>query len=150
MLEEFDPGTYQVCQKTRDLEVCVRTIYLNDQSTPQEDYYVWAYEIAILNHGEETVQLLNRTWEIIDEHGVVQKVQGAGVVGKQPVLRPGDGFTYTSFTMLNTPRGSMFGSYEMETIHGEHFDIAIPEFQLQFPCRLVINNDTQVQPDSQT
>lgn len=133
---------YRYSMTTRDVECSVRTTYLKDQSAPHENYFVWAYDILLRNNSRDTIQLLNRHWHIIDEEGNVQEVRGAGVIGKQPVLRPGEEFTYTSFTMLPTKRGSMVGSYEMETLSGDTFDVAIPEFDLQYPCRLVIDNET--------
>ena len=120
-------------QKTREIEVRVIPLYLDDQSQPDEDHYVWAYQVAIENTGGETVQLLSRYWHITDARGRVQEVRGAGVVGEQPVLGPSQTFEYTSGTPLATPSGIMVGSYRMETEQGESFDVAIPAFSLDSP-----------------
>ena len=120
-------------QKTREIEVRVIPLYLDDQSQPDEDHYVWAYQVAIENTGGETVQLLSRYWHITDARGRVQEVRGAGVVGEQPVLGPSETFEYTSGTPLATPSGIMVGSYRMETEQGESFDVAIPAFSLDSP-----------------
>ena len=118
---------------TRSIRVSVEPIFLEDQSSPSDDHYVWAYQVKIENAGDETVQLLNRYWRITDAMGRVQEVQGEGVVGEQPTLRPGQAFEYTSGTPLGTPSGIMVGSYEMETATGERFDIDIPAFSLDSP-----------------
>jgi ApaG protein len=120
-------------ETTRDITVIVRPVYLDEESSPQEEYYVWAYQVRIENHGRDTVQLLNRHWRITDAHGRVQEVRGAGVVGEQPILKPGESFEYTSGTPLPTPSGIMVGSYEMETAQGEPFEVAIPAFSLDCP-----------------
>ena len=91
---------------------------------------MFGYRIQITNEGAETVQLVSRQWMITDGHGRTIEVRGAGVVGKQPVLRPGESFEYTSGTPLPTPNGIMVGSYQMVTTTGEHFDVAIPAFSL--------------------
>ncbi len=104
---------------TRAVRVTVEPIYLEDQSSPTEDHYVWAYQVKIENDGIDTVQLINRHWRITDSLGRLQEVQGEGVVDEQPVLRPGESFEYTSGTPLVTPSGIMMGSYEMETTAGE-------------------------------
>ena len=118
---------------TKAIRVSVKPIFLDDQSTPSEDYYVWAYQVTIENTGGETVQLLNRHWRITDAHGRMQEVKGEGVVGEQPRLRPGELFEYTSGTPLTTPSGLMMGSYEMEGEGGQRFDIDIPAFSLDSP-----------------
>jgi ApaG protein len=119
---------------TRGIRVSVRSSYLEDQSEPEEKKYVWAYRIRIENRGREVVQLLRRTWLITDAHGRVQRVHGAGVVGQQPVLEPGEAFEYTSGTPLETPTGFMTGAYHMvATGSGEAFDVAIPTFSLDSP-----------------
>jgi ApaG protein len=118
---------------TRDIVVTVRPFFLEDQSAPHEDRYVWAYRVRIENRGLRTVQLLNRHWIITDAVGCVQDVRGPGVVGEQPVLRPGDTFEYTSGAPLATPSGIMRGSYEMEGEGGDRFEIVIPAFSLDSP-----------------
>lgn len=118
---------------TRSIRVSVEPIYLDDQSSPSDDHYVWAYQVKIQNEGIETVQLLNRHWRITDAMGRVQEVRGPGVVGEQPTLKPGEAFEYTSGTPLATPSGIMVGTYEMETPAGERFDVDIPAFSLDSP-----------------
>lgn len=118
---------------TRNLRVTVDPHYLEDESEPGEQRFLWAYTIEITNVGSETVQLLNRYWQITDARGQVQEVRGPGVVGEQPVLAPGDAFTYTSGCPLPTPSGIMVGAYEMETSGGERFEVDIPAFSLDMP-----------------
>lgn len=118
---------------TRAIRVTVEPIYLEDQSSPDDDHFVWAYQVKIQNDGAETVQLINRHWRITDSLGRLQEVRGEGVVGEQPVLRPGDAFEYTSGTPLATPSGIMVGSYGMVTSSGERFDVDIPAFSLDSP-----------------
>jgi ApaG protein len=118
---------------TRSIKVTVKPFYLEDQSSPAENHYVWAYHVRIENRGGETVQLRRRHWRITDALGRMQEVKGAGVVGEQPILGPGEMFEYTSGTPLPTPSGIMVGSYEMETKAGESFDVAVPAFSLDSP-----------------
>ncbi|MCZ6722194.1 MAG: Co2+/Mg2+ efflux protein ApaG [Proteobacteria bacterium] len=120
-------------ETTQLIDVTVEPYYLDDQSSPDEGHYVWAYRVRIENNGIETVQLLNRHWQITDAKGQVQEVRGPGVVGEQPVLKPGEAFEYTSGCPLTTPSGIMVGSYEMETLGGKRFDIKIPAFSLDSP-----------------
>ncbi len=118
---------------TRSIQVTVEPIYLDEQSSPEEDHYVWAYHVRIENQGHETVQLRSRYWRITDSLGRTQEVRGSGVVGEQPILDPGDAFEYTSGTPLPTPSGIMVGTYQMVTSKGEDFDVAIPAFSLDSP-----------------
>ena len=118
---------------TRSIRVTVQPSYLEDQSSPAESHFVWAYHVRIANEGQETVQLRNRYWHITDQMGRVHEVRGAGVVGKKPVLQPGQTFEYTSGTPLNTPSGIMMGTYQMVAEGGETFDVAIPAFSLDSP-----------------
>jgi ApaG protein len=120
-------------QTTRAIKVVVEPTYLEDQSSPVDNHYVWAYHVRIENHGAETVQLRRRHWRITDALGRMQEVRGPGVVGEQPVLEPGAAFEYTSGTPLPTPSGIMVGSYEMETRGGAMFEVAIPAFSLDSP-----------------
>ncbi|GFZ91441.1 protein ApaG [Elstera cyanobacteriorum] len=122
---------------TRAITVTVQPTFLEDQSEPGEGRFVWAYHIRIENDGDRTVQLLNRHWEITDALGRRLEVRGAGVVGEQPVLKPGQAFEYTSGTPLATPSGIMVGSYEMEAETGERFEIAVPAFSLDSPHAVV-------------
>jgi ApaG protein len=118
---------------TRHISVTVTPYFIEDQSDPEDNHYVWAYQVNIENTGGETVQLIGRYWHITDAHGQVQEVRGEGVVGEQPVLRPGESFEYTSGTPLSTPSGIMVGRYQMETKTGEGFEIDIPAFSLDSP-----------------
>ena len=122
---------------TRSIKVSVEPFYLEDQSSPAEGRYVWAYHVRIENRGLETVQLRNRHWQITDSRGQMQEVRGAGVVGEQPVLAPGESFEYTSGTPLPTPSGIMVGSYEMETRAGDSFWVRVPAFSLDSPHQAV-------------
>jgi ApaG protein len=124
-------------ETTRAITVFVQPTYLDDQSSPEESHFVWKYHIRIENGGGETVQLRNRYWRITDSNGRVQEVQGAGVVGEQPVLHPGEAFEYTSGTPLKTPSGIMMGTYQMENEGGERFEVTIPAFSLDSPHQQV-------------
>jgi len=119
---------------TRGICVTVRSFYLEDRSQPDEGHYFWAYRVKIENRSREPVQLLRRTWQITDANGRTQHVHGAGVVGEQPLLEPGESFEYTSGTPLDTPSGFMVGAYHMVIpSSGENFDVAIPAFSLDSP-----------------
>ena len=115
------------------IKIDVETRYIEEQSKPDQNYYVFAYTITIKNQGDTPATLLNRHWVITDSNQKVQEVRGKGVVGEQPHLNPGDQFVYTSGTMLETSMGTMYGSYEMETDHGDRFDAPIEEFVLSTP-----------------
>ncbi|MFY8106588.1 MAG: Co2+/Mg2+ efflux protein ApaG [Elstera sp.] len=122
---------------THAITVTAQPTYLEDQSEPQDGRFVWAYHIRINNGSNRTVQLLSRTWHITDGFGRRQEVQGAGVVGEQPVLKPGQSFEYTSGTPLPTPSGIMVGTYQMEAEDGERFVIDVPAFSLDSPHQAV-------------
>jgi ApaG protein len=115
---------------TRSIQVKVQPQFVPDRSSPEEAYYFWAYTIEIANLGDETVQLKTRHWRITDAQGRVQEVKGAGVVGEEPVLKPGEAFEYTSGVPLPTSSGFMSGSYGMMSTAGERFDIEVPPFSL--------------------
>ncbi|MDP2224947.1 Co2+/Mg2+ efflux protein ApaG [Nitrosomonas sp.] len=119
--------------KKYEIDVSIRTIYLPDQSDEEAERHVFAYTITIANTGTVTSQLISRHWIINNGDGTTQEVRGLGVVGEQPLLKPGDSFEYTSGTVIPTPVGSMKGSYQMATEDGVHFDVAIPEFILSVP-----------------
>lgn len=118
---------------TRGIRVQVESFYDADRSAPQENYYFFAYQVRITNVGSEAAQLVARQWVITDANGEVQRVQGDGVVGEQPVLAPGDSFEYTSFCPLTTPVGAMHGSYRMVAAGGDNFDAVIAPFALAVP-----------------
>lgn len=126
-------ATGEYAATTRDIAVFVQPQYLEEQSTPEERHYVWAYRVRIENRGGETVRLLGRHWRITDSSGNIQEVRGDGVVGEQPLLKPGESFEYTSGTPLPTPSGIMVGAYSMETLDGESFEIDVPAFSLDSP-----------------
>lgn len=113
--------------------VSVDTTYLESQSSTDEDRYVFAYTVTIQNNGEVPAKLLTRHWVITDSNGKTQEVRGDGVVGEQPHLKPGEGFQYTSGTMLETPVGTMHGSYQMQADDGTEFDAEIELFTLSAP-----------------
>lgn len=115
------------------IQVDVETQFLPDQSDEDENRYVFAYTITIHNHGKLPVQLLNRRWVITDSGGHVQEVAGDGVVGEQPTIRPGQYHRYSSFSVLETPVGTMEGSYGMIDNEGGSFDASIPVFRLSVP-----------------
>ena len=118
------------------IDVAVQTAYLEEQSLPDENRYVFSYTVTIRNKGEVPTKLLSRHWIITDGNGEVQEVQGAGVVGEQPHLPPGGQFRYTSGTVLDTPVGTMHGTYQMRADDGHEFDADIPVFRLSIPRTL--------------
>ena len=111
---------------TRNIHVVVRPKYLQSQSRPDDDHFVWAYTITIANKGVEIVTLRSRHWKITDDRGKLQEVKGEGVVGEQPTLAPGESFEYTSGVPLSTPSGFMAGSYGVIGADGERFEIEVP------------------------
>ena len=122
--------------QTYCIQVEVETQYVEEQSLPDQDHYVFAYTITIHNNGNIAAQLLNRHWIITDANNRVQEVKGEGVVGEQPHLKPGEQYRYTSGTMLETPVGTMRGSYQMVADDGVEFDAEIPTFTLSMPRTL--------------
>ncbi len=121
---------------TNGIRVRVEPQFLEDQSTPEDGYFFWAYKVEIANEGDEPVQLKSRLWRITDAAGHTEEVRGPGVVGQTPRIAPGDSFTYTSGCPLRTPSGIMVGSYQMTRSDGELFDVAIPAFSLDSPFTL--------------
>ena len=118
------------------MTVTVRTQYLEDQSDPDRSHYVFAYAITIKNSGDIAAQLISRHWVITDANNLVQEVKGLGVVGLQPLLKPGEHFEYTSGTTLATPQGSMRGEYFCVAEDGKQFEAMVPEFVLSLPRTL--------------
>ena len=118
---------------TRSIRVTVEPRFLEEESAPGEGRFFWAYTIEIANLSEETVQLRSRYWRITDANGRAEEVRGMGVVGKQPVLKPGETFEYTSGCPLPTASGIMAGTYQMQTDAGELFVVDIPTFSLDLP-----------------
>jgi len=119
-----------------NIKVQVETQYVTEQSDPDAGRYVFAYTITISNQGDVPAKLLTRHWIITNADGKVQEVRGDGVVGEQPHLQPGDGFRYTSGTVLETPVGSMQGSYQMHADDGIDFEATISPFTLSMPNTL--------------
>tara|TARA_B100000700_G_C14390550_1_gene554606 strand:+ start:69 stop:488 length:420 start_codon:yes stop_codon:yes gene_type:complete len=124
---------FMYSKKTRKINITVNPYFLDEQSEPEDQHFVWAYQVTIDNQSKEKVQLKNRYWKIIDSNGSEQEVKGEGVVGEQPILNPGEKFEYTSGTPLSTPSGFMGGYYEMETTEGKIFEAIIPQFSLDSP-----------------
>ena len=118
---------------THGVRVRVTPQYREEEFSPDEGRYVWAYTIDIVNEGNETVQLHTRHWRITDATGHTEEVRGPGVVGQTPVLEPGAAFRYTSGCPLTTPSGIMVGSYQMTTEAGKRIDVAVPAFSLDSP-----------------
>lgn len=119
--------------KNHKVKVKVKSFFLEEHSDPLEDNYLWAYQVKIKNIGIKTVKLISRHWKIIDANGFQKEVTGDGVVGEQPVLKPGESFEYTSGTPLNTSSGLMHGSYQMRYEDGSNFEVQIPAFSLDIP-----------------
>lgn len=118
------------------IDVEVQPAYIAEQSDPEQKHFVFSYTVTIRNNGTEAARLLTRHWIITDGDGQIQEVKGDGVIGEQPYLQPGEGFQYTSGTFMNTPFGTMQGSYQMITDDGETFDATIPTFRLTVPNTL--------------
>lgn len=118
---------------TRSIEVTVEPVFVESESSPGDNRYFWAYKIEITNQSDEVVRLRSRHWRITDANGRTEEVRGAGVVGKQPLLKPGESFSYTSGCPLTTPSGIMVGTYQMQTERGDLFQVAIPAFSLDLP-----------------
>jgi ApaG protein len=126
-----DGAAYEA--RTRDIVVRVFATYAAEESSPDQGLYLWSYTVEIENHGTETVTLISRRWSITDGFNRVNDVEGSGVVGEQPELKPREAFRYISNCPLPTPSGAMKGSYQMVTDQGEVFEAEIPEFSLHLP-----------------
>lgn len=118
---------------TSDVTISVEPVYLDHESQPENNIWVWSYTVSIRNGGTETLQLRTRHWRITDALGRTQEVRGPGVVGEQPVLKPGESFVYTSGTPLATPSGIMAGTYSMEGPGGRMVEVEVPAFSLDSP-----------------
>lgn len=122
---------------TRGVHVQVESTYMPAESSPEDNHYLFTYHISISNRGSQTVQLLSRHWIITDAEGKSEEVRGPGVVGAQPVLKPGESFSYSSFCPLSTPVGTMQGTYQMVlTESQDKFDATIAPFSLAVPSML--------------
>jgi ApaG protein len=119
--------------KRYEFTMNTQTLFVDDQSDIENSRYVFAYTVTITNTGTVAAQLISRHWVITDANNQIQEVRGLGVVGEQPLLQPGEKFEYTSSTLINTPVGTMHGSYHMTAEDGTQFDSAIPSFTLSMP-----------------
>ncbi|MDP7219235.1 MAG: Co2+/Mg2+ efflux protein ApaG [Arenicellales bacterium] len=119
-----------------DIDVQVETTYVAEHSEPDEDRFVFAYTITLVNRGSVTAQLISRHWYITDAEDRTEEVEGEGVVGEQPILKPGEGFRYTSGAVIETPVGTMHGTYQMIAEDGREFAATIPRFVLSAPRTL--------------
>ena len=119
-----------------DINVQVETAYVSEHSEPDEDRFVFAYTITLVNRGSVTAQLISRHWFITDADNRTEEGEGEGFVGEQPVLKPGEGFRYTSGAVIETPVGTMHGTYQMVAEDGQTFDATIPRFVLSAPRTL--------------
>lgn len=122
---------YSYSEVTRDILVEVRPQYLEHESRPEISQFLFSYNVTIFNQSHKTLQLISRHWIITDGNGKVEEVKGPGVIGEQPILKPGQSHSYQSFCPLRTPTGNMRGTYQMLTIEDERFDIKIPLFFLR-------------------
>lgn len=118
------------------IQISAKPSFDSIQSDPENQKFVWSYEVVILNNGDEIVQLLHRFWKITDMTGRVEEVHGAGVIGLQPLIKPEKQFVYTSYCQLTTPQGTMEGHYEMQNIDEAHFTVVIPKFILSAPSTI--------------
>jgi ApaG protein len=123
-------------KKTHAILIHTKSNYLPSQSDPMNQRFTWAYEISIKNTSEDIVQLLNRYWRVTDMSSKIEEIKGPGVIGLQPIIKPGKEFVYNSFCQLNTPKGTMEGHYEMQDLEEQHFIVEIPKFVLMAPDSL--------------
>ena len=124
---------FMYSKTTNGVTVTVTPYFLEDQSSPQESHFVWAYQVIIKNSGNSSIKLNHRNWLIIDANGKVMNIQGEGVVGEFPTIEPGESFEYTSGTPLKTNNGMMQGFYLMSQNNGDQIKIDIPAFSLDSP-----------------
>src|SRR3990167_67858 len=123
-------------QLAKTIHITTTPSYVTSQSDPENQKFVWSYDVTITNEGDVIVQLLNRYWKITDMSGKIEEVHGAGIIGLQPLIKPGKQFTYTSYCQLTTPQGTMEGYYEMQDLEEEHFRVDIPKFVLSAPSSI--------------
>lgn len=120
-------------EKKIKIQVTAKSLYIPDQSSPEGNRFTWSYDITIANQSDQIVQLLNRYWRITDMRGKVEEIRGQGVIGLQPLIKPGKEFSYSSFAQLSTPQGTMEGHYEVQNLEEEVFIVDIPKFILTCP-----------------
>ena len=123
----------EVSMKKITIDVGTQSTYLPEQSSQETQRFLWSYEIIIINQSDQTVQLLNRYWHITDMTGHIEEIRGPGVIGLQPLIKPGKRFVYNSYCQLTTPQGSMEGYYGFQTLEEEMFSVQIPKFVLTSP-----------------
>lgn len=123
----------QYKSNTNGIEVVVKPEYIDSQTTNGNNFFVWAYHVVIENKSNDTFQLINRYWKIIDENGAIQEIEGVGAVGEQPIIAPNDNFKYSSGVHLRNPSGIMSGYYGMKKSDGEIINVKIPAFSLDVP-----------------
>jgi ApaG protein len=116
-----------------DIEVSTKTQYIPDQSSPENHRFLWSYDITIVNKSDQVIHLLNRYWRITDMRGKVEEVRGPGVIGLQPIIKPGKEFAYSSYCQLTTPQGTMEGNYEIQNLDENRFIVEVPKFVLTCP-----------------
>jgi len=140
MRGKVDRKAFAFKLRTHSVEVTAQPFFLEEHSVPEDRHFVWAYKIKIENQSANTLKLLTRHWLITDGNGCMREVRGEGVIGEQPVLRPGESFEYSSFATLPTNSGLMTGTYEMRSDQGSRVDIEVPPFSLDSPGQLSAPN----------
>lgn len=131
-------------KKNKEITVSAHATYLIDQSIPEEKRFLWTYEVTIENKSEEVVQLLNRYWRVSDITGHVEEIRGPGVIGLQPIIKPGKPFSYSSFCQLAAPQGAMEGYYEMQNLTETRFIVEIPKFVLASPANSMMGSGSKL------
>jgi ApaG protein len=126
--------------ESNGVRVTVFPVFLESQSVPEDNHYLWAYHVRIENLTNSSLQLRTRYWRITDALGRIQEIRGGGVVGEQPIIKPGETYEYTSGTPLSTPSGIMVGHYQMETVDGQLLNVDIPAFSLDSPHQTISLN----------
>ncbi len=124
---------YTFEKTTDDIRVLVTPVFMDEESKPEEHFYLWAYQVRIENRSSSSIKILDRRWKVIDAHGATQNIFGAGVFKDQPALKPGDAFEYTNTIPLGTTSGFMIGKYALEKAKGTFIDVDIPTFSLDSP-----------------
>lgn len=127
----FEDDNYK--KTTNGITVCAYPLYMAEESSPEDNKFVWAYHVTIENNSKRAVQLLKRKWLVAEDKGTHKEIKGDGVMGEQPVLDPGDSFEYTSGAPLNSSSGMVVGEYQMKTKDGEFFNVDVPAFSLDCP-----------------
>lgn len=120
-------------QTTYNIEVKVQPSFIDHQSDHEEQLYVWAYQVEIANRSHESIVVRSRHWKIVNARGEMAEVHGEGVIGKQPVIPPGESWSYISYTNLSSASGVMYGAYDCERSNGEVISVGIPVFSLDSP-----------------